>query len=291
MRPGLDEDDRWVMVEDEFLTTAKLFTAHLHHADYQLLKKLSGARGASTLSTISRATDGHTKQSTLTRKMVEANALRKSTKIGVRNVVGSGTDDDDDDLDEDPYMDDPTLAGLMNKSQDSVKLGKLVRSQERVNSVPDRGKKRYDRLRNNSETDDDLDSLRKPNFQRPPKSVTTAHTLEKSRYKSLSTFRQQTRDEERVVPLDRNLSKSTASRSTTEAEQQSTSLPESVYRTSAPPSLDEYRSLSRRSALPPRLLAKMNQRRAAENNQTKDLEEEENKKSTSRLSDVPVFLL
>src|ERR1700759_4337684 len=38
MISGLEHDDGWVMVEDEFLTTAKLFTAHLHNADYQRLK-------------------------------------------------------------------------------------------------------------------------------------------------------------------------------------------------------------------------------------------------------------
>lgn len=32
-------DDEWMMVEDEFLETAKLFTRHLHIAEYQKLKK------------------------------------------------------------------------------------------------------------------------------------------------------------------------------------------------------------------------------------------------------------
>ena len=33
-------DDEWMMVEDEFLETAKLFTRHLHMAEYEKLKKI-----------------------------------------------------------------------------------------------------------------------------------------------------------------------------------------------------------------------------------------------------------
>src|ERR1700761_6360312 len=85
MIPGLEHDDGWVMVEDEFVTTARNFTAHLHHADYQRLKKLSEARGASTFSSISRPTDGRTKQSITTQKRVQANAVRREIMKGVRN--------------------------------------------------------------------------------------------------------------------------------------------------------------------------------------------------------------
>ncbi|KAF2656562.1 hypothetical protein K491DRAFT_678015 [Lophiostoma macrostomum CBS 122681] len=43
MRKAVDKfnlrDDEWMMVEDEFLQTAKLFTRHLHLAEYELLKE------------------------------------------------------------------------------------------------------------------------------------------------------------------------------------------------------------------------------------------------------------
>ncbi|KAF2120517.1 hypothetical protein BDV96DRAFT_565010 [Lophiotrema nucula] len=43
MRRGVSrldlQDDEWMMVEDEFLQTAKLFTRHLHLAEYERLKK------------------------------------------------------------------------------------------------------------------------------------------------------------------------------------------------------------------------------------------------------------
>jgi hypothetical protein len=292
MRPGLDEDDRWVMVEDEFLTTAKLFTTQLHHAEYQRLRKLSRARGASTLSTISRATVGRTEQDTLNKKIVEANALRKRTKTAVRNIVGSGDDDDDDDLVADPYMDDPTLAGLMNNSQESVRLGKLVRSPDKVKSRPGRDTKRHDQLHNNTDTgDDDLDSVPNPALKRRSKPIPTPRALESSRSKTSTRFTRQTREDDRVVSLDRNVSKSSIIRSTTEVEQRSTSLPEPAPRSPEPSSVDEYGSLSRRSKLPPKLLARMNERKAANTKLAKDTEEKEKKKSASRISDVPVFLL
>lgn len=44
MRPGLVADDAYVMVEDEFLVTARSFTAHLHYAEYQRLKAVARAR-------------------------------------------------------------------------------------------------------------------------------------------------------------------------------------------------------------------------------------------------------
>jgi len=44
MREGLDADDVYIMVEDEFYATAKLFTQHLHHAEYVRLKNLAKIR-------------------------------------------------------------------------------------------------------------------------------------------------------------------------------------------------------------------------------------------------------
>jgi len=40
MKTGFDMDDRWKMVEDELLSTAKLFTSNLRQAEYLRLKKL-----------------------------------------------------------------------------------------------------------------------------------------------------------------------------------------------------------------------------------------------------------
>jgi hypothetical protein len=43
MHKGVDKfhlhDDEWMMVEDEFMETAKLFTKHLHLAQYETMRE------------------------------------------------------------------------------------------------------------------------------------------------------------------------------------------------------------------------------------------------------------
>jgi hypothetical protein len=48
MKEGFEEDDIWMIVEDEFEALAKTFTAHLHHAEYKkLVKRARDAPGKS----------------------------------------------------------------------------------------------------------------------------------------------------------------------------------------------------------------------------------------------------
>ncbi|EHA52315.1 hypothetical protein MGG_05807 [Pyricularia oryzae 70-15] len=54
MISGVDGDDIWRMVEDEFLSVAGAFTAHLHRAEYKRLKRVAESQNAKTISTISR---------------------------------------------------------------------------------------------------------------------------------------------------------------------------------------------------------------------------------------------
>src|ERR1700712_2147887 len=130
MVDGLDGDDAWVMVEDEFLNTAKIFTQHLHHAEYQRLKKLARARSASTMSSIMRLTDGKTPMSMQTKKKIDGTAQRREIAKAIRNVGGDDSDSEADSLEEeDPWMSDPRLAGLMNTKEPSAKLGRLTGTQ------------------------------------------------------------------------------------------------------------------------------------------------------------------
>ncbi|KAF2219109.1 hypothetical protein BDZ85DRAFT_299069 [Elsinoe ampelina] len=46
MREGYAADDIYMMVEDEFQSTAKLYTQHLHHAEYKRLQRLAREREA-----------------------------------------------------------------------------------------------------------------------------------------------------------------------------------------------------------------------------------------------------
>ncbi|KAL6795244.1 hypothetical protein J3E68DRAFT_341622 [Trichoderma sp. SZMC 28012] len=54
MIPGPLNDDKFRMVDDEFLHMAQRFTAHLHRAEYDRLKALAKAQNAATISEIER---------------------------------------------------------------------------------------------------------------------------------------------------------------------------------------------------------------------------------------------
>lgn len=54
MHEGIEEDDKYRMVEDEFLATAQQFTVHLHAAEYKRQEKAARARNADAISSISR---------------------------------------------------------------------------------------------------------------------------------------------------------------------------------------------------------------------------------------------
>jgi len=114
MREGYSADDIWMMVEDEFYSTAQMFTQHIHHAAYVELKKQAKAKGAGTLQTIARPTDGRTAQSAGLKLMKEAKATARNIKEGLAGMNGRA---DSDGEEEDEYMRDPQLAGLMTGSQ------------------------------------------------------------------------------------------------------------------------------------------------------------------------------
>ncbi|KAI4094010.1 MAG: hypothetical protein LQ344_002455 [Seirophora lacunosa] len=89
MRP---DDEIYMMVEDEFLSTAHLFTSHLHHAEYMRLKTLardsssSSARGNPFLLSRQqqqRPTDSITamRAETLRKKQADAKAARNKAAL------------------------------------------------------------------------------------------------------------------------------------------------------------------------------------------------------------------
>jgi hypothetical protein len=120
MREGYSADDIWRMVEDEFYSTAQSFTRHIHRAEYVRLKKLAKSRGAGTLRSIARATDGRTKQTQVLRLKVEADELRRKRKDAAR-LDGEGSSSSGEREDEDDYMRDSQLAGLMTGEMRSGK--------------------------------------------------------------------------------------------------------------------------------------------------------------------------
>ncbi|KAF7537806.1 hypothetical protein G7Z17_g12783 [Cylindrodendrum hubeiense] len=58
MKPGPLYDDRFRMVEDEFLNVAHQFTTHLHRAEYNRLKNLAKTQNAATIREIERPVVG-----------------------------------------------------------------------------------------------------------------------------------------------------------------------------------------------------------------------------------------
>lgn len=111
MQEGYNADDIYMMVEDEFLSTAKLYTQHIHHAEYVRLKKLARSRGADVLQSISRPVDGRTEQSNGLKMKLESERRAKKIKDG---MSGLGEEDESS---EDEYMHDPQLAGLMTREE------------------------------------------------------------------------------------------------------------------------------------------------------------------------------
>ncbi|KAL8826497.1 MAG: hypothetical protein Q9191_003769 [Dirinaria sp. TL-2023a] len=123
MRPGLAHDDIYIMVEDEFLSTARTFTSHLHHAEYQRLKRLSKTRPPAT----NRRVDSITQMREETKRQKEAEAREKRTKGlleklngGVNAKRGQEEESDLEDLESDDRGDAPgvgtALGELMKRS-------------------------------------------------------------------------------------------------------------------------------------------------------------------------------
>ncbi|KAI3330887.1 hypothetical protein F4824DRAFT_504756 [Ustulina deusta] len=99
MIEGIDGDDRYRMVEDEFLATAQQFTAHLHAAEYKRLKTAAELENAQMIRNISRPVIGpmtdlvkiKRERKFLTEK--QRLATRKLGKGDVSGDESTGTDD------------------------------------------------------------------------------------------------------------------------------------------------------------------------------------------------------
>nr|POF16289.1 hypothetical protein CFP56_23807 [Quercus suber] len=113
MQEGFDADDIWMMVEDEFYATAQKFTRHIHRAEYDRLRRLARSRGDRILQALERGTDGRTKQSTELKRKLEAEKRGRKIQGEIKKAVGEESEGED----EDAYMLDAHLAGLMTGSQ------------------------------------------------------------------------------------------------------------------------------------------------------------------------------
>ena len=106
---GYDEDDIWMMVEDEFQSLAQTFTAHLHRAEYKRLVKKARDAPRKDLS------DPSSPMSKETKRKLQRTALDMKQQAALGRV-GARPEDDDVDA-EGQEVDNPwsgtALAGLV----------------------------------------------------------------------------------------------------------------------------------------------------------------------------------
>jgi hypothetical protein len=124
MIEGLEDDDRYRMVEDEFVAVAGIFTAHLHAAEYHRLKEKARAQNADTIRSISRPV---TRQPTTdVKKKQEMLGLYAKQKLALSNTLRKrkGLSESDD---EEPWLG-TALEDLMTRTpkKPSISLTSLM---------------------------------------------------------------------------------------------------------------------------------------------------------------------
>ncbi|KAL7629750.1 hypothetical protein AAE478_001273 [Parahypoxylon ruwenzoriense] len=118
MVDGLEHDDQFRMVEDEFLSTAQKFTAHLHAAEYHRLKAASKLQNADTIRNISRPVVG--RMTDLVKKRQERKSRFEKQRLANRKArANRGLGADHADSEDDSWR--PTsLYGLMESPSKRV---------------------------------------------------------------------------------------------------------------------------------------------------------------------------
>ncbi|KAF1817092.1 hypothetical protein P152DRAFT_453700 [Eremomyces bilateralis CBS 781.70] len=114
MIEGLDGDDAWIMVEDEFLSTAQLFTRHLHHAEYKRLKTRVSSQSSSVIQSITRHIVPGSTLGGESRKRNDAFAPKDRQQEAFGRM-----DDEGDSESEELWLRDSNLAGLMSGPKES----------------------------------------------------------------------------------------------------------------------------------------------------------------------------
>ncbi|KAK0120750.1 hypothetical protein ONS96_010951 [Cadophora gregata f. sp. sojae] len=126
MQEGKDNDDRYRMVEDEFIEVAQQFTVHLHAAEYKRQQKAVKSQNADTINSISRPVTG--KMPDQTKRKLEAATLAKKQRAMIEKLTGKKENgaESESDAEELPYIG-TTLHGLMDsprkKAASLAKLG------------------------------------------------------------------------------------------------------------------------------------------------------------------------
>ncbi|KAI0889540.1 uncharacterized protein GGS22DRAFT_994 [Annulohypoxylon maeteangense] len=125
MVEGLENDDLYRMVEDEFFSTAQQFTAHLHAAEYHRLKAVSKSQNADTIKHISRPVVG--RMTDLVKKKQERKTrIQKQKELIKKALADNGQDEDADGKDD---WQSASLYGLMESPRkQAARLDNLTKA-------------------------------------------------------------------------------------------------------------------------------------------------------------------
>ncbi|KAK0764118.1 hypothetical protein N5P37_003513 [Trichoderma harzianum] len=123
MIPGPLNDDKFRMVDDEFLHMAQRFTAHLHRAEYDRLKALAKAQNAATISEIERPVVASAVPTARARQRSEA--AQNSMKRRKALEAESGDDGDDHKAKEDEQRS-PWATGLRGLMEAPRREGRTI---------------------------------------------------------------------------------------------------------------------------------------------------------------------
>lgn len=120
MIDGVNEDDKYRMVEDEFISIASQFTTHLHRAEYQRLKQQAKAQNADKIWKISRPTVGALTAAAKKRQEMRKHLAKQRDglrKAAANAKAGQGNADDDEDGFPDVILAGASLHGLMERPE------------------------------------------------------------------------------------------------------------------------------------------------------------------------------
>ena len=106
-------DDLFVMVEDEFYSTAQMYSRHLHQAEYNRLKNLAAVRAAQVDTLLE-------KKETRNGNHVSIGALPKAKKPAPLLQTQCIDDEGDDDSDNESLIPDRNLASLMRRNKNAL---------------------------------------------------------------------------------------------------------------------------------------------------------------------------
>ncbi|KAJ8197719.1 hypothetical protein LV164_001798 [Aspergillus fumigatus] len=123
---GFDNDDIYMMVEDEFYAMAQTFTKHLHYAEYVKRKKEAKLQNAAAIKDLARPTDGVTPRSEETKRKEAAATLSARQRAGMEKMGGTrpqlDSDKEEDDTNEDDGLAGTSLQYLMTSPRKARSL-------------------------------------------------------------------------------------------------------------------------------------------------------------------------